>query len=99
MVALLSPEDLANRISALDGWEGDTSGIRRAYKAPDFMSGISLVAAVAEAAETMNHHPDIDIRWRTVQFAIVTHSAGGVTALDVELAGRIDALARERNAE
>lgn len=99
MVALLSPEDLANRITALDGWEGDTGGIRRAYKAPDFMTGIRLVSVVAEAAESMNHHPDIDIRWRTVTFAVSTHSAGGVTELDLELAGRIDALAKELKAE
>ena len=98
MVALLSPADLANRISALDGWEGDTGGIRRAYKAPDFRTGIALVSAVAEVAEEMNHHPDIDIRWRTVHFAVVTHSAGGVTDLDVELAGRIDGLAAEHKA-
>ena len=99
MVALLSESDLANRITALDGWEGDTSGIRRAYKAPDFRTGIALVSAVADVAEEMNHHPDIDIRWRTVHFAIVTHSAGGVTDLDVVLAGRIDALAKELKAE
>ena len=99
MVALLSSEDLADRITALDGWEGDTAGIRRAYKAPDFLTGIRLVSAVAEAAESMNHHPDIDIRWRTVSFALSTHSAGGVTELDLELAGRIDALAKELKAE
>jgi 4a-hydroxytetrahydrobiopterin dehydratase len=99
MVALLSSEDLANRITDLDGWEGDTTGIRRAYKAPDFLTGIRLVSAVAEAAESMNHHPDIDIRWRTVSFALSTHSEGGVTELDLDLAGRIDALARELKAE
>ena len=48
-----------------------------------------LVTA-AEIAEEMNHHPDMDIRWRTVTFSLATHSAGGVTQLDVELAHRID---------
>ena len=45
---------------------------------------------VAEIAEEMNHHPDMDIRWRTVTFSLATHSVGGVTQLDVELAHRID---------
>ena len=54
-----------------------------------------LVDAVAEAAEAAGHHPDIDIRWRDVLFVLATHSEGGVTAKDIELAARIDALARE----
>lgn len=49
-----------------------------------------MVVAVAEAAEAMNHHPDIDIRWRTLTFTLATHSAGGVTDLDLQLAARID---------
>lgn len=51
---------------------------------------------MAEAAEEMNHHPDIDIRWRTLTFGLSTHSAGGLTSLDLQLAARIDeALARQ----
>ncbi len=49
------------------------------------------MAAVAETAEAMDHHPDIDIRWRTLRFVLSTHSAGGLTALDLDLAARIDA--------
>jgi 4a-hydroxytetrahydrobiopterin dehydratase len=48
------------------------------------------VRRVAEFAEQKDHHPDIDIRWRTVTFALVTHSAGGITEKDVEMAGEID---------
>ncbi len=96
MVALLSSEDLANRITALDGWEGDTTGIRRAYRAPDFPTGIRLVDAVAEAAESMNHHPDIDIRWNKVRLALATHSEGGLTRQDFDLAAEIESLAGTR---
>ncbi len=49
------------------------------------------MAAVAGTAEAMDHHPDIDIRWRTLRFVLSTHSAGGLTALDLDLAARIDA--------
>ena len=54
---------------------------------------MQLVTDVAEVAEEMDHHPDIDIRWRTVSFFLVTHSAGGVSQLDIEFAHRIAALA------
>jgi 4a-hydroxytetrahydrobiopterin dehydratase len=49
-----------------------------------------VVDRVAEVAEEMDHHPDIDIRWRTLTFRCVTHSAGGVTTRDIALANRID---------
>ena len=53
-----------------------------------------MVDRVAEAAEAADHHPDIDIRWRTLTFTCATHSAGGVTGKDVELAGTIDGIVR-----
>ena len=62
-------------------------------KPGELLNAIRLVAEVAQAAEDANHHPDIDIRWRTVRFALSTHSAGGVTSKDTALAGRIDELA------
>jgi 4a-hydroxytetrahydrobiopterin dehydratase len=68
--------------------------LRCRYTAPDFPSGIALVDAVAVAAEAAGHHPDIDIRWRDVLFVLSTHSEGGVTAKDIELAIQIDTLAR-----
>jgi 4a-hydroxytetrahydrobiopterin dehydratase len=93
MVALLNADDVEAGLAKLNGWTGDTSEIRRSYAAPDFPTAIRLVEAVAVAAEEMNHHPDIDIRWRTVHFTISTHSEGGVTDLDMDLAGRIDSAA------
>ncbi|HUR74261.1 MAG TPA: 4a-hydroxytetrahydrobiopterin dehydratase [Sporichthya sp.] len=93
MVALLNAEDVEAGLATLNGWTGDTSEIRRSYAAPDFPAAIRLVDAVAVAAEELNHHPDIDIRWRTVHFTISTHSAGGVTGLDLDLAARIDTAA------
>jgi 4a-hydroxytetrahydrobiopterin dehydratase len=91
----LSADDVAKALTELDGWEGDPSGLRRTVKAPNFAAGIRLVDAVAEIADGMDHHPDIDIRWTTITFGCSTHSKGGVTDLDIVLARRIDDLAAE----
>ena len=90
---LLDADVLAAALAALPAWSGDRDGIRREVVAESFPAAIRLVDAVAVVAEELDHHPDIDIRWRTVTFALSTHSAGGVTAKDLELARRIDALA------
>ena len=75
-----------------DDWSRDDEAIRRSVEAPSFLDGIELVRRVAALAEERNHHPDIDIRWRTVTFRLSTHSAGGITELDLALADAIDAL-------
>jgi 4a-hydroxytetrahydrobiopterin dehydratase len=92
MAQLLTSEALKDALGALPGWDGDTDGIRRTVTAPDFPTGIKIVDAVAEVAEEIDHHPDINIRWRKVTFALRTHSAGGVTEKDIDLAARIDVI-------
>ena len=92
MAELLSSDDVATALAHLVGWVGDTSGIERSVEAASFLDGIRLVDAVAEAAERADHHPDIDIRWRTVTFALVTHSEGGITDKDVAMARDIDTI-------
>jgi 4a-hydroxytetrahydrobiopterin dehydratase len=98
MAALLTPEDLRAGLAKLPGWSAEGNTIRRKVSAPDFPTAIALVVAVAGEAEAMNHHPDIDIRWRDVHFALSTHSAGGLTPLDLDLAQRIDDAAAARGA-
>jgi 4a-hydroxytetrahydrobiopterin dehydratase len=95
MAELLSMEQISDGLAALDAWSGDATGIRRTAKLPTFLGAIGVVDRVAAVAEEMDHHPDIDIRWRTLTFACVTHSAGGVTDLDMKLAQRIDAIVAE----
>ena len=90
----LDTEALDQALSGLDGWQDDGTAIRRTVELPSFMAAIQAVDRVAEAAEEMDHHPDIDIRWRTLTFACVTHSTGGVTDRDIALAGRIDQIVR-----
>jgi 4a-hydroxytetrahydrobiopterin dehydratase len=96
---LLSESDVTSALAELNGWSGDPSALTRTVTAPDFPTGIRIVDEVAVAAEEMNHHPDIDIRWKKVTFTLSTHSAGGVTEKDVELARRIDAIADRSGAE
>lgn len=93
-MTLLSVAEIDHALDDLPGWGGDGDDIRCRYQAADFPSAVALVDAVAVAAEEAGHHPDIDIRWRSVLFVLSTHSEGGVTAKDVELATRIDGLAR-----
>jgi 4a-hydroxytetrahydrobiopterin dehydratase len=96
MERLLTDDEVASGLAGLAGWAGTTEAIARTVRAADFPAAIRLVTAVAEAAEEADHHPDIDIRWRDVTFTLSTHSAGGVTAKDLDLAARIDALAADR---
>jgi 4a-hydroxytetrahydrobiopterin dehydratase len=88
----LSPDEISAALNGLPQWAGDGDGIRRSVELPSFRDAVSAIVAIADVAEEMDHHPDIDLRWRTLHVAVVTHSAGGVTALDLELARRIDAL-------
>ena len=90
---LLTADEVRTALTGLTGWSGDPTGISRTVAAPTFPAAIRLVVEVAEAAEDADHHPDIDIRWRKVTFALSTHSAGGVTGKDTALARRIDELA------
>ncbi len=93
-MALLENDEIEAALAAdLAGWTREGDAMVRAVEAPDFLTGIDLVRRVAEAAETAQHHPDIDIRWTTITFRLSTHSEGGVTAADLELARAIDALA------
>ena len=89
MADLLDDAAISAALDDLPGWERDGDALVCTAKLPSFPAAIAVVDRVAEIAEERNHHPDIDIRWRTLVFHCSTHSAGGITALDVELAGAI----------
>jgi len=91
-MAVLSDEQVDAALPDLPGWERTEGVIRRAVKFPAFLDGIDAVRRVAERAEAADHHPDIDIRWRTVTFKLVTHSAGGITENDLGMAREINAI-------
>ncbi|MGQ0838140.1 4a-hydroxytetrahydrobiopterin dehydratase [Actinokineospora sp.] len=90
MAELLSDQDIGKALGVLSNWRLVEGGLVREVELADFPQAIQVVNRVAEIAENDNHHPDIDIRWRTLTFRCSTHSAGGLTALDVSLAAEID---------
>ena len=83
-MAVLTDDQVDAALTDLEGWQRADGALRRSVKFPSFLAGIDAVRRVAEHAEAQDHHPDIDIRWRTVTFALVTHSEGGITKNDVE---------------
>lgn len=99
MATLLTRDELDRALDELGGWRVRRGAIRTQLKAPDFPAAVALVARIAEVAEDMDHHPDIDIRWRTIEIGLATHSAGGITELDVTQAHRIVEIAGQAGAE
>jgi 4a-hydroxytetrahydrobiopterin dehydratase len=93
MAELLSESDITAALADLPKWQREGTSLTQTIECPDFPAAIAFVDRVAVVAEEADHHPDIDIRWRTVTFTLSTHSEGGLTGLDVTLAHRIDNLA------
>lgn len=91
-MAVLTNDHVDAALPGLNGWERSGGALRRSIEFPAFLQGVDAVGRVAELAEQEDHHPDIDIRWRTVTFALVTHSEGGITEKDLEMAKAIDQL-------
>lgn len=92
-MALLGDAEIERRLAGLSGWERAGDAIRKSFKRDDFVGSVGFVSSLVEPAEGMNHHPDVSISWDTVTVTISTHSEGGLTAADFELAEKIDALA------
>lgn len=90
MPELLSDEEIGKALGHLPEWRLEEGALVREVELASFPQAIQVVNRVAEIAENDNHHPDIDIRWRTLTFRCSTHSEGGVTANDTSLAEEID---------
>jgi 4a-hydroxytetrahydrobiopterin dehydratase len=92
---LLSESEVTARLTGLSDWtraEADEPSITATFELADFAAALAFVNAVGAEAEERNHHPDIDIRWNTVTLVLSTHSAGGLTAADFDLATTISGL-------
>jgi 4a-hydroxytetrahydrobiopterin dehydratase len=92
-MALLGDEEIEAKLAGLDGWERRGDAIAKAFDRGDFVGSVRFVDSLVAPAEEMGHHPDLEISWSTVTVTISTHSEGGLTAADFELATKIDALA------
>jgi 4a-hydroxytetrahydrobiopterin dehydratase len=89
---LLTEDEIASRLGSVPGWARDGSSIATTVTRKDFRDAMLFTAAVAYLAEQADHHPDILIQWNKVTLTLSTHSAGGLTANDFDLAAKISAL-------
>ncbi len=92
-MALLGSDEIEAELADLPGWERRGDAIVKAFERDDFVGSVRFVDSLVEPAEAIGHHPDVAISWATVTVTISTHSEGGLTAADFELAGKIEALA------
>jgi 4a-hydroxytetrahydrobiopterin dehydratase len=94
-MALLNDAEIEQRLAGLAGWSrGEGSSIVREWTLADFAAAIAFVGRVAELAQDADHHPDILVHgWNRVRLTLSTHSQGGLTDADFQLAGRIDSVA------
>ena len=92
-MARLNDEQIEERLAGLDGWEREGDAIQRTFELGDFKGSVDFVNRLTPEAEGMNHHPDLAISWNKVTVTITTHSEGGLTENDFELARRIATLA------
>jgi 4a-hydroxytetrahydrobiopterin dehydratase len=91
-MARLSDTEIDERLQGLDGWQRSGEAIVKEFENGDFKGSVDFVNRLTPEAEEMNHHPDLEISWSTVKVSMSTHSEGGLTDNDFELARRIDAL-------
>ena len=89
-MALLSDQEVEGRLGALDGWQREGDAITRQFQFEDFVGSVDFVNRITPLAEEMNHHPDLAISWNKVTVTLSTHSEGGLTENDFELASKID---------
>ena len=86
----LAENEITSRLGTVGGWAREGNWIRKEFRFGSFADAVAFVNRVAAVADEMDHHPDIDIRYDRVRLLTSTHSAGGLTELDFELARRID---------
>ena len=91
--APLTEAELASALEGLPRWYVEDGRLATRIDLPSFLGAVAFVSEVATIAEELDHHPDIDIRWRTVALAVSTHDSGNaITARDTALAARVDAI-------
>ena len=92
-MSILNKDEIAHHLSSLSGWTQEGNQIAKQFQFKDFAEALSFVNKVGAEAEKMNHHPDIFIHsWNKVKITISTHSEGGITKKDFQLAEKIEAL-------
>ena len=87
-MSTLTDDEITDGLATLAGWERDGDEIVKEYRLGNFKDAVAFVVRLSYEAEAANHHPDLDIRWNRVRVALSTHSEGGITTKDLDLAGR-----------
>ncbi len=93
-MARFSEQDITTKLLVLPGWEREGEAITKTFGFPSFHRAVGFVMQCALLAEAADHHPDLDLRYAMVRVVLTTHSAGGLTQKDVDLAVRIEEAAR-----
>lgn len=88
----LSDLEIQRALGSLPGWARRTDVLVKTFARPTFVDAIAFVGRIATEAESMNHHPDIDIRYTKVTCTLTSHDAGGITQRDLDLAARIEGM-------
>ncbi|MDP8975461.1 MAG: 4a-hydroxytetrahydrobiopterin dehydratase [Actinomycetota bacterium] len=83
--------EVQDALASMPGWTVHEGALVKQFELPSFLAAVDFVNALASMAEEANHHPDLDIRYNQVRVALVTHSAGGITGKDLEMAKRVEA--------
>lgn len=86
-------QQTSEALAGLAGWSGDSSALRKTFTFPDHIAAMGFVVRLGMAAEVMDHHPDLRMVYNRIELTLNSHDAGGVTARDVALAQKADALA------
>lgn len=89
----LGAEALTHALAALPAWSGDTTRIERTYRLGGFLEAMSFMSAAVATIHALDHHPEWSNVYDRVHVVLTTHDSGGVTAKDVELAGKLERLA------
>ncbi len=92
-MAGLSESEIETRLADVSGWSYEGGQITRTFSFDTFLGGIEFVGKVAEAAESADHHPDIDIRYSNITVSVSSHDVGGITDRDFNLAEAVNGLA------
>jgi 4a-hydroxytetrahydrobiopterin dehydratase len=90
MPSKLSDLEIRRAMGDLPGWSRKGDALTKTYSFAKFADGIRFVQQIADVADAMDHHPDIDIRYTKVTFSLSSHDAGGITQRDLDLAKKIE---------
>ena len=89
-VATLTDAEITSGLATLPGWAREGDEIVKTFDCGTFPAAIAFVVRIGFFAERVDHHPDLDVRWKRVRVALTTHDAGGLTGKDLDLAREIE---------